>query len=59
MKYIDGTTFRVRLKKMKPKQIKILRLANQDCRRKPLEDEEIIPTVLGCNMLGRLLHYFV
>lgn len=59
VKCVDGTTIRVKLKKTKPKQIKILRLANQECRRQPLEDEEIIPIVLGYNMLVRLLHYFV
>lgn len=59
MKCVDGTTFRVKLKKMKPTQINILRLGNQDCGRKPLEDEEIILIVLGYNMLVRLLYYFV
>jgi len=43
---------------MKPKQIKTLRLAIQNSRRKPLEAEKIIPIVLGYYMLVRLLYYF-
>ena len=58
VKCVDGTTLRVKFKKIKPKQIKILRLANQGRRRKPLEDEEIIPIVLSYIMLVRLLYYF-
>ena len=58
VKCVDGTTFRVKFKKMKPKQIKTLRLAIQNSRRKPLEAEKIIPIVLGYYMLVRLLYYF-
>jgi hypothetical protein len=57
-KCVDGTTFRVKFKKMKPKQMTTLRLANQNTRRKPLEAEEIVPIVQGYNMLVRLLYCF-
>jgi len=59
VKCVDGTTFRVKFKKNKPKQIKPLRLANQNIRRKPLEAEGIIPIVLGYYMLVRFLYYFL
>jgi hypothetical protein len=60
VKCVDGTAFRVKFKKNKPKQIKTLRLAKQNSRRKPLEAEGIIPIVLGyyTSMLVRLLYYF-
>ena len=58
MKCVEGTTFRVIFNETKPKEIKTLRLASQNSRRKPLESEEIIPIVLGYSMLVRILCSF-
>ena len=55
---VGGRTFRIKFKKIRPKQMKTLGLANQSSRRKPLEAEENIPVVLGYSMLVRLLYYF-